>query len=103
MAVHHTSVGRDSRETQEWLDSVDALVAMRGVRGAQPILDRALERARQAGIEVGSSLTTDYVNSIPPESEAPFPGDEGVETRLRHYTHWNAAVRPGDSPLGELF
>ena len=92
MAVHHTSVGRDSRETQEWLDSVDALVAMRGVRGAQPILDRAVERARQAGIEVGSSLTTDYVNTIPAESEAPFPGDEGVETRLRHYIRWNAAV-----------
>jgi len=92
MTIHLGAGTDDSIETQEWLDSVDALVAMHGVRRAQQVLGRAFERARRAGVDVGSQLTTDYVNTIRPESEAPFPGDEAVETRLRHYMRWNAAV-----------
>jgi pyruvate dehydrogenase E1 component len=39
-----------------------------------------------------NGLTTDYVNTISPEVEAPFPGDETIEARIRHYVRWNAAV-----------
>jgi pyruvate dehydrogenase E1 component len=82
----------ETREIQEWIDSVDALVALHGAPGAQRILGRAVERAREAGLQLGSSWPTDYVNTIGAQSEAPFPGDEALETRLRHYMRWNAAV-----------
>ena len=42
-----------------------------------------------------------YINTIPPEREPWFPGDEYVERRIRAYIRWNAAVmvsranRPG--------
>ncbi|MGH9089284.1 MAG: pyruvate dehydrogenase (acetyl-transferring), homodimeric type, partial [Acidimicrobiales bacterium] len=36
--------------------------------------------------------TTDYINTIPPESEPWFPGDEHVERRIRAYIRWNAAI-----------
>src|SRR5262249_6038668 len=36
--------------------------------------------------------STDYINTIPPEREPWFPGDEYVERRIRAYIRWNAAV-----------
>jgi len=45
--------------------------------------------------------STDYINTIPPEREPWFPGDEYIERRIRAYIRWNAAVmvsranRPG--------
>ena len=82
----------DAEETQEWLDSVDGLVETEGVERAGHVLRRTLERARSAGVQVATPLVTDYVNTIPPKEQAPFPGDEVLETRLRHYVRWNAAV-----------
>lgn len=39
------------------------------------------------------SLTaTDYINTIPAESEPWFPGDEEVERRYRAWMRWNAAI-----------
>jgi pyruvate dehydrogenase E1 component len=90
--VLHLHEDSDFQETQEWLDSVDAVVALHGPRGAREILRPAFERARRAGADLGTPIVTSYVNTIPPESEAPFPGDEAMETRLRHYMRWNAAV-----------
>ncbi|MCA1693870.1 MAG: pyruvate dehydrogenase (acetyl-transferring), homodimeric type, partial [Actinobacteria bacterium] len=43
-------------------------------------------------VELPILLGTDYVNTIPPESEPEFPGDERIERRLRAYNRWNAAV-----------
>ena len=48
-----------------------------------------------------SLRSTDYINTIPPEREPWFPGDEHVERRIRAYIRWNAAImvhraqRPG--------
>jgi pyruvate dehydrogenase E1 component len=36
--------------------------------------------------------TTDYVNTIPVDQEAPFPGNEEYERRYRAYMRWNAAI-----------
>lgn len=82
----------DADETRDWLESVDALVATLGVRRARQVLDRAVERARESGIDLATPLVTDYTNTISSDAETPFPGDERVETRLRHYARWNAAV-----------
>ncbi len=87
-----TTPNTDVPETQEWLDSVDALIATLGLDRAKQVLAGTVERARAAGIELGAPLTTDYVNTIPPQQEPSFPGDEAMETRLRHYVRWNAAV-----------
>ena len=82
----------DGEETQEWVESVDGLVAHLGTQRAGRVLDRAVERAREVGVDLRPPLVSDYVNTISPEAEAPFPGDEALETRLRHYVRWNAAV-----------
>ena len=82
----------DDGEMAEWRDSVDALMTGHGPEGATRVLGAAWARARALGLTVPGVPVTDYVNTIPPEAQPPFPGDEVLEARIRHYVRWNAAV-----------
>ncbi len=82
----------DPDETQEWLDSLDALIQERGGSRARYVMLKLLERARAKQVGVPSLRSTDYINTIPPEREPWFPGDEDIERRIRAFIRWNAAV-----------
>jgi pyruvate dehydrogenase E1 component len=82
----------DPDETQEWVDSLDALLDERGRTRARYVMLKLLERARQRQVGVPSLRSTDYINSIPPEREPWFPGDEDIERRIRAFIRWNAAI-----------
>ncbi|MGH8875504.1 MAG: pyruvate dehydrogenase (acetyl-transferring), homodimeric type, partial [Acidimicrobiia bacterium] len=82
----------DPAETQEWLDSLDAVVSARGTVRGRFLLAKLLERAHQLALGVPATITTPYVNTIPPEEEPWFPGDEDIERRIRRFIRWNAAV-----------
>ncbi len=82
----------DPDETHEWLDSFDALLDDRGRDRARYVMLRLLERAREKQVGVPALRSTDYINTIPPEREPWFPGDEDLERRIRAFIRWNAAV-----------
>ena len=82
----------DPEETQEWLDSLDALLDERGKTRARYVMLKLLERARENQVGVPALRSTDYINTIPPEREPWFPGDEHIERRIRAFIRWNAAV-----------
>ncbi len=82
----------DPEETTEWLDSFDSIVDGRGRDRARFLLLKLLERARAAQVGVPATVSTPYVNTIPPDEEPWFPGDEHLERRIRAYIRWNAAV-----------
>ena len=82
----------DPDETKEWLESFDTVVRTRGRTRARYVMLRLLERAREQQVGVPGLRSTDYINTIPPEREPWFPGDEYVERRIRAYIRWNAAV-----------
>ena len=82
----------DPAETEEWLDSLDAVIDGPGRMRARYLMLRMLERARAEQVGVPSLTTTDYVNTISPEQEPWFPGDEEAERRFRAYLRWNAAM-----------
>jgi pyruvate dehydrogenase E1 component len=98
----------DPDETQEWLESLDAVVDNAGRNRARYLMLRMLERSREQQVGVPSVLSTDYINTIPPEQEPWFPGDEDVERRIRAYIRWNAAImvhraqRPGIAVGGHI-
>ena len=48
--------------------------------------------AREKQVGVPALRSTDYINTIPPEREPWFPGDEEIERRIRAFIRWNAAV-----------
>ncbi len=88
----HQLPDTDPVETQEWLDSFDAVVESHGKVRARFLLMQLLERAQQAQVGFPSTVSTPYVNSIAPEQEPWFPGDEHMERRIRAFIRWNAAV-----------
>src|SRR6266487_1733584 len=91
----------DPDETREWLESLDTVINVAGRSRARYLMLKLLERARERQVGVPALRSTDYINTIPPEREPWFPGDEYVERRIRAYIRWNAAVmvsrsnRPG--------
>jgi pyruvate dehydrogenase E1 component len=82
----------DPEETAEWLQSLDTLVATEGVSRARYIIGKLMARARSLQVGVPAMVSTPYINTIPPEEEPWFPGDEEMERRIRRIVRWNAAV-----------
>jgi pyruvate dehydrogenase E1 component len=82
----------DPGETREWIESFDAAVDHDGRQRARFLLLKLLERARERQVGVPALRSTDYINTIPPEREPWFPGDEDIERRIRAYIRWNAAI-----------
>jgi len=82
----------DPQETGEWLESLDAVIDVKGKARAHYLLARLMERAREKGSFVPAMVTTDYINSIAPEQEPWFPGNEDIERRIRAFVRWNAVA-----------
>jgi pyruvate dehydrogenase E1 component len=82
----------DSDETGEWLDSLDGLLDDKGKNRARFIMLKLLERARERQVGLPALRSSDYINTIAPESEPWFPGDEHIERRIRAFIRWNAAI-----------
>ncbi len=74
----------DPDETQEWLESLDDVVdERRPLPGPLPHAVAAASGRASSNVGVPSLRSTDYINTIPPEREPWFPGDEEVERRIR--------------------
>jgi pyruvate dehydrogenase E1 component len=82
----------DPVETQEWIEALDEVAQNSGPERADFLLRKVLKRARQLKIGLPGLVQTRYINTISPEQEPPFPGDEQMELRIRRIIRWNAAV-----------
>jgi len=98
----------DPTETTEWLESLDSVVAQSGHQRAREIMLSLLKRSKELHLGVPMVPTTDYLNTIAPENEPDFPGDEDIERRYRAWIRWNAAItvhraqRPGIAVGGHI-
>ncbi|MCX6456095.1 MAG: pyruvate dehydrogenase (acetyl-transferring), homodimeric type [Actinobacteria bacterium] len=98
----------DPSETAEWNASFDAALANAGPVRARYLMLSLLKRAQEKNIGIAGLRATDYINSIPSDSEPEFPGDEAIERRIRQYNRWNAAMlvhraqRPGVGVGGHI-
>ena len=82
----------DPQETLDWIEALDSVVRVAGSDRAQFILYRLLKRARQLQIGLPPLTQTRYINTISPEQEPAFPGDERMEHRIRRMVRWNAVA-----------
>ncbi len=80
----------DAVETQEWLEALEAVIETEGVERAHFLLEQMIDKARRSGANLPYSANTAYVNTIPPHMEAPIPGDQAIEDRIRSFIRWNA-------------
>ena len=94
----------DPRETQEWREAFEALIASQGPERARFVLDELarLARARQLGWQ--PELNTPALNTIAAQDQPVFPGDLAIEERLGSLIRWNALamVVRANQAYGEL-
>lgn len=101
-------IDTDPEETREWKESLDELVTQKGHGRARDIMTSLLGRSHELHLNVPQIPVTDYINTIAPENEPEFPGDEALEREYRSYIRWNAAMlvhraqRPGIEVGGHI-
>lgn len=52
--------------------------------------DNVTGRLRERGLDAPRIVSTPYINTIPVEKQAAFPGDWEMERRIKSYVRWNA-------------
>ncbi len=75
----------------EWLDSLDYVLSKGGPERAGRLLQQlSLHARRAAGVNLPFTATTPYQNTIPVRQQAPFPGSQDMERRIKSLVRWNA-------------
>src|ERR1700749_1242143 len=83
--------GLEVLETREWVDSLDYVLSQGGPNRAGRLLQQlALHARRAAGFNLPFTATTPYQNTIPVRQQAPFPGSQEMERRIKSLVRWNA-------------
>ena len=88
----HQLLDADPPETDEWIAALDDIISTDGETRARYDMARLTEHSRIRNIGVPGSVSTPYINTIPPGAEANFPGDADIERRIRRLIRWNAAA-----------
>ena len=82
----------DPTETQEWMESLSAVLEKDGKHRAQFLIKQLIEHSYKEGSDLVLSRNTPYINTIPPEKEIKSPGDQNIERKIRSLIRWNAAA-----------
>ena len=82
----------DPQETSEWIESIDSVIEHFGPDRAKYILTELIRRARNSGVDILPPSITPYLNTISPDQEPEYPGDEKIEKNIRRLIRWNAAM-----------
>jgi pyruvate dehydrogenase E1 component len=91
LRVLPTPNGEVDDKILESLESVvEYTLRTKGPRSKSRFLGNVADRLREEGVEGPRVVSTPYLNTIPPDKQAPFPGDWEMERRLKSYTRWNA-------------
>jgi pyruvate dehydrogenase E1 component len=86
--------GLEDGDQERWFDSLQTVLEIalksQGLQQTAQFLHTFTQRLRERGLEAARVVSTPYVNTIPVEKQAPFPGDWEMERRLKSYARWNA-------------
>ena len=80
----------DRLEVEEWLASLQDVLARRGPDRVRELIRKLEDFAFEQGVTMPFTANTPYINSIPPEKEAPYPGSREIERRIKSIIRWNA-------------
>ena len=80
----------DPQETQEWLESLQAIISREGPDRAHYLIEKLVDYTRRSGGYLPYDATTAYINTIPPHLESRTTGNTELEYRIRSFIRWNA-------------
>jgi pyruvate dehydrogenase E1 component len=82
----------DPVETQEWIDSLKAVLHHQGVERARFLLEKIRDEAGRAGARPAFTATTPYFNTISPDKEEKPTWNRELEHKVRSAIRWNAVA-----------
>jgi pyruvate dehydrogenase E1 component len=84
----------ENNDEAKWLSSLESVLEFalkgQGPQKTSRFLKSLTDRLRDQGIEAPRVVSTPYINTIPPDKQASFPGDWEMERRIKSYVRWNA-------------
>ena len=80
----------DPAETQEWLESLHYVLESKGPERVSYLLSVLDELAHRHGVELPFTANTPYINTIPADRAAAYPGNREIERRIKSIIRWNA-------------
>ncbi|MCP4901040.1 MAG: pyruvate dehydrogenase (acetyl-transferring), homodimeric type [bacterium] len=85
-----TPSAHDIVETEEWIDSLEWVLANRGPDRVRTLLEDLQIYARRSGVTIPFTANTPHINTIQPDDEVPYPGSREIERRIKSLIRWNA-------------
>ena len=85
-----SSSGTDDKWSESLQSLFELVLESQGPERTAQLLEKLAEKLRAVAPGTGRGFNTPYVNTIPPEQQAPFPGNRDVERRIKSYIRWNA-------------
>lgn len=82
--------GEIDQENAEWIESLDYVYDHQGPERVQQLLRHLQVRAQERGVEIPFTANTPYINTIPLEQQAAFPGSREIERQIKSIIRWNA-------------
>jgi len=82
----HSGAGNGDKWSQSLQSVFELALESQGPERTARLLEKLAGQLRSAP----QGVTTPYINTIPPEQQAPFPGDRDIERRIKSYIRWNA-------------
>ena len=83
-------IDSDNLETQEWLESLQAVIEREGPERAHYLIQQLVDYTRRSGGYLPYKATTAYINTIPAALGKKHPGNTELESRIRAIIRWNA-------------
>jgi len=80
----------DPQETQDWIDSINALIDEKGEERTYFIIEKLIDFSRRSGVQLPFSPYTEYLNTISIKNQKPYPGNRSIERRIKSLVRWNA-------------
>ena len=77
-------------ENAEWRESLDYVLNEQGPERVRQLLRLLQTRAQERGVSIPFTANTPYINTIPRDQQPVYPGDRGLERRLKSIVRWNA-------------
>jgi len=80
----------DPQETEDWIESLEAVIEHEGAEKADYLLRTLTDRARSCGVSTSPGILSPYCNTIDPEQEDKIPGDSFIARNVAAFVRWNA-------------
>ena len=82
----------NSEEFNDWIDALENLVLFNGKEDASQLIQNFVKYAENKGLLESNYAELPFENSISQYEEYDYPGDWGLEEKIRHFVRWNALI-----------